>query len=142
MAYLGADGTRAIRNALKAEFPNLKFSVTKSSGNLGVDVNIMAGDVDFSDITDDRGNNQINIYHTRMYGDHKELFDKIVEIMKTAPAKAGGREWFDDSDSMTDYFHTAYYMHLEVGKWNKPYNFTGKKNTGKWGVTQFEEDAA
>jgi hypothetical protein len=32
---------------------------------------------------------------------------------------------FDESDSMTDYFHVNFYLHLEIGKWNKPYIFTG-----------------
>jgi hypothetical protein len=31
------------------------------------------------------------------------------------------QNWFDKSDSMTDYFHTAYYLSLSIGKWNKSY---------------------
>ena len=64
----------------------------------------------------------INHYHTYWYGKYQGFFDKIVEIIKTAPFKAGvGDLWFDDSDSQTDYFHTAYYMSVGVGKWDKPY---------------------
>ena len=33
--------------------------------------------------------------------------------------KAAG--WYDRSDAMTDYFDTAYYYHINIGKWNKPY---------------------
>ena len=52
---------------------------------------------------------------------------KIVEIMKTAPANVkGGRAWYDNSDAMTDYFDTAYYTHINVGKWDKPYEFKAK----------------
>ena len=25
------------------------------------------------------------------------------------------------SDIITDYFHTAYYIHLHIGAWNKPF---------------------
>jgi len=32
-----------------------------------------------------------------------------------------GTDWFDESDSQTDYFHIAYYLNVNVGKWNKPY---------------------
>jgi hypothetical protein len=32
-----------------------------------------------------------------------------------------GNDWFDESDSMTDYFHTAFYTDINVGRWNKPY---------------------
>ena len=41
--------------------------------------------------------------------------------MKVAPALNGGKAWYDNSDAMTDYFDTAYYMHIEVGKWDKSY---------------------
>ena len=27
----------------------------------------------------------------------------------------------DHSDAQTDYFNTAYYVHLNVGRWNKPF---------------------
>lgn len=32
---------------------------------------------------------------------------------------------WDESDIQSDYFHTAYYVDVKVGKWNKPYKFTG-----------------
>jgi hypothetical protein len=36
-------------------------------------------------------------------------------------AAAKGTEWYDRSDAMTDYFDTAYYIDVNVGKWDKPY---------------------
>ena len=30
-------------------------------------------------------------------------------------------DWYDESDAMTDYFNTAYYFRVNIGKWNKPY---------------------
>ena len=123
MAYITAQEVKAIREELKAQFPKFKFGVRKSSGSLAVDVTIKSGPTDFSDIfrESDRAHAQINQYWLSNYGDHAEFFGKIIDIMKTAPAKASGRAWFDESDAMTDYFHTAYYMHLEVGSWNAPY---------------------
>jgi hypothetical protein len=29
--------------------------------------------------------------------------------------------YYDNSDAMTDYFDTAYYYGINIGKWNKPY---------------------
>jgi hypothetical protein len=29
--------------------------------------------------------------------------------------------YYYNSDAMTDYFDTAYYYYINVGKWNKPY---------------------
>jgi hypothetical protein len=35
-----------------------------------------------------------------------------------------GADWYDRSDIQTDYFDTAYYVDVNVGKWNKPYVLT------------------
>ena len=44
MAHITKEDTKAIREALKETFPNTKFSVTKTSGNLGVKVTIKESD--------------------------------------------------------------------------------------------------
>ena len=55
-------------------------------------------------------------------GKHQDLFEEIYKVIKTAPGTVkGGREWFDDSDSMTDYFHTAFFMSVNIGSYDKPY---------------------
>jgi len=33
-------------------------------------------------------------------------------------------DWYDKSDAQIDYFDTAYYVDVNVGKWNKPYTLT------------------
>jgi hypothetical protein len=43
---------------------------------------------------------------------------QILKELKVALSSAG---WYDKSDLMTDYFDTAYYMSLKVGRWDKPY---------------------
>ena len=128
MAYITTAEVREIRNALKEEFgPDLKFGVKKQHYS-SVTVTIKKGNVDFSDIMreGDRGYAQVNQYHTYQYGKHANLFDDIVDVIKKAPGKAeGGREWFDESDAMVDYFHTAFYFNLEVGNYSKPYEYQG-----------------
>jgi hypothetical protein len=42
--------------------------------------------------------------------------------MHNAPGRAGGKVYFDESDAMTDYFHTAFYTHLSIGKWDQDYS--------------------
>lgn len=123
MAYIKTEEVAQIRKELKEAFPQLKFGVRKHHHS-SVDVTIKAGTVDFSDILDDNGYSQVNQYWLTedRVGKHVKLFEKIIDIIKTAPAKVpGGRAWFDDSDSMTDYFHTAFYFSINVGAWNKPY---------------------
>jgi hypothetical protein len=89
--------------------------------------NFYDGSMDTTDkyngrVTEFSGYEQINHYHTHFYGKHEQLFNDIKEICHTAPAKAdGGRAWYDNSDAMIDYFDTAFYVSINVGKWDKPY---------------------
>ena len=134
MAYIKTEEVAAIRGQLKEKFKGLKFSVRKQHHS-SVSVTIKAGNVDFSDILDDNGYAQINQYWLNRTGKHEHLFEEIYKVIKTAPASVeGGREWFDDSDSMTDYFHTAFYMSVNIGSWDKPYVYNNpysKKKTAK-----------
>ena len=124
MAYISAEDVKAIRTELKQAFPNWKFSVRKGSGSLSVDVSILQGTVDFSENLHN-GYTQVNQY---WINDHwkdtaaRDALNRINEIMHNAPGRANAdRKYFDHSDAMTDYFHTAFYTHLSIGQWNKNY---------------------
>ncbi len=113
MAYISKDEVKNVRELLKKEFPKFKFSV--SGGNsLSLNVSIMKGPEDFSEVLGQWKHTDVNQYHTYQYGKFEKLFDKMFKVMKS-------QNWFDESDSMVDYFHTAYYMSLSIGKWDKPY---------------------
>lgn len=113
MAYISTAEVKNIRNKLKEKFPQFKFSV--SGGNsLKLHVSIVSGPEDFSEYTGEYKSFEVNQYHLGGYGKFSELFAKIYDVMKS-------ENWYDKSDSMSDYFNTAYYMSLSVGKWNKPY---------------------
>lgn len=62
----------------------------------------------------------INMYNYKDTFTNKTA--KILEEIFTTMKNAG--EWFDKSDTMTDYFHTAFYMYVNVGKYGKPYTVT------------------
>ena len=120
MSYISTEDVKKIRVALKNEFgKKLKFGVRKSPSHHSVSVTIKSGTVDFSDLM--RNNTyeqvQVNHYHLHNYGVHQSLFEKIVEIIKTAPSK----KWYNNSDAMIDYFDVAFYFDLNVGDWNNPY---------------------
>lgn len=53
-------------------------------------------------------------YKEHFSGKALELVDKIVKAMYTA-------NYYDNSDAMVDYFDTAYYVDVNIGKWNKPF---------------------
>ena len=120
MAYISKEDVQAIRAELKQAFPKWKFSVRKGSGSLSVDVNIMQGTCAF----EGREYAQVNNYWIRDHWqdeDDCEALLKIDEIMHNAPGRAGGRVYFDESDAMTDYFHTAFYTHMQIGSWDRKY---------------------
>lgn len=131
MAYISTNEVKAIREALNAKYGDkLKFSVTRQNGT-SVIVSIVSGKVNFDDLWSGKTPNDysygcrgINHYYLTKenYGKHVKLFSDIIKIIHKAPGTVeGGSEYFNDSDSMTDYFHTAFYYTIQVGKWNKPY---------------------
>ena len=145
MAYISSEDVKAIRVALKAEFgKDFKFSVTKDHHS-GVRISIMSGVANFYDGSMDttdkyngreykfNGYDQINHYHTHFYGKHEALFTRISEIAHTAPGLAGGKSYYCNDDTQSDYFDRAYYVSIHVGKWDKPYelNIEGQRRTLK-----------
>ena len=35
-----------------------------------------------------------------------------------------GDDYFDESDSQTDYFHCSHYIDVNIGRWNEAYKLT------------------
>lgn len=62
------------------------------------------------------GNASVNTYWYQDHYDGKAK-DFITEALKAL--KSAG--WYDRSDAMTDFFDIAYYVDINIGKWNKPY---------------------
>jgi len=123
MAYISANDVAAIRAELKQAFPGWKFAVRKGSGSLSVDVTILQGTVDFSENLQN-GYCQVNQYWIDSHWaglEARAVLNRINEIMHNAPGRAGGKRFYDNSDAMIDYFDTAFYIHLNIGSWNKNY---------------------
>lgn len=122
MAFISKEQVKNIREALKKEFPKYKFSVTNRDFS-EVSISLMASDLDFIPIQaseyylNNIKNGFFPIYkdlETNWEGKTLEVFKKISEI-------AEGQGWYDNSNAQIDYFDTAYYIDISVGKWDKPY---------------------
>ena len=128
MAYISAQDVAAIRKELKEAFPKFKFSVRKESGGLAVAVTIQKATYAFDDQFKTSYNGkryaQVNNYwidsHFTDY-EERAFITRVNEIMHNAPGRASGKVYFDESDAQTDYFHTAFYTHLQIGQWDKEY---------------------
>lgn len=53
-------------------------------------------------------------YHEHFSGVAKNCLKELFGALYSA-------DWYDNSDIMTDYFDTAYYVDIHIGKWDKPY---------------------
>lgn len=49
---------------------------------------------------------------------------KPMEFLTELKAAMRGPDWFDKSDTMTDYFNISWYTDINVGTWDKPYILT------------------
>lgn len=121
MAYVNNETKQKIQTALKPVFKKygIKATVAKGSYNSSLVVNISAGDIDFGSTYQ-----QVNIYwiddhHT---GIAKEFLNEVLKTIKVAG------EWYDESDSQIDYFNTAFYISINIGRWDKPYKLNSKKS--------------
>ena len=81
-------------------------------------VNVQSGPIDFDHSHGD-DYSQVNVYHieSQWTGVAQSFLKELLAAMK-------GPEWFDKSDAMTDYFYVSHYTDINLGKWNKPYQFT------------------
>lgn len=129
MAYMNQEKKAKIAAALKVATAGtgLKYSLSVRN-HMSIDLTIKSGPIDFIGDYNETTRNMsgyrqitdpemsINQY---WYQEHfspkvKSIVEKIVNAMKAA-------DYFDDSDAQTDYFNTAYFMNINVGRWNKPY---------------------
>lgn len=133
MAYITKAEVQAKAVKLKeiAKKHGVKISVSGSNSS-SLTVTVLSGGIDFAgDIKRNRASFEEfkaeierirQDYHMKInpywvdtyYKDKTHAF--VTEIL--AVMKEG---WYDNSDAMTDYFDTAWYNHISIGKWNKPY---------------------
>jgi len=115
MAYMNQEKKSKIAAAIKPVLKKYGLKATLSVHNhSSICVNIKSGPIDFG------GDNiQVNHYwlNDHYSGTALNALKEIKESLLVA-------DYFDESDAQTDYFHTAYYYHINVGKWNKPYQLT------------------
>jgi hypothetical protein len=119
MAYMNQEKKAKIAATLK---PILKKYGIKGSlsvrNHTSIVLTITSGKVDFyKDYgADTKFGIQVNPY---WYQDHftglsKQALSEIIPAMYSA-------DYYDNSDAQVDYFDTAYYISVNIGKWNKQY---------------------
>ena len=132
MAYMQQEKKKSLAPAIKAACAKHGVKAT-----LGVDhhsslvLNIKEGSIDFiknyNETMQARGlehraedNFGINPYHyeTQFTGEALSFFKEVMPLMNVGN--------FDKSDIQSDYFHCGWYVEVNIGKWDRPYQYTGK----------------
>jgi len=135
MAYVSQEMKKALAPAIKAVLAkyNVKGTIAVRHHSSLV-VNLKEGALDFigQANADNKaaaewrgqephvieGNYQANPNYAHESGSNKigRFFEELIAAMK-------GPNFFDDSDTQTDYFHRSHYIDINVGQWDKPYVF-------------------
>ena len=102
---------------MKETYPKYKFSVSRHNYN---SIHIYLVKADFEAFKKDKGvvfHHDVNHYNI---DNDDTLSDRAKEVLKNVCDFVKSYN-FDDSDPMTDYFCTNFYLHLGVGTYKKPY---------------------
>jgi hypothetical protein len=142
MAYMNQERKQKIAKALKPILAKYKVKGSLSVRNhMSIVLILKSGAIDFIGNSNrvcgndfyqvargfkpnDTGYDQVNPYWIK---DHYDGFAK--DFLTEALAALKSADWYDESDAMTDYFNTAYYVDINIGKWNKPYEVEGSWET-------------
>jgi len=113
MAYMNqerkAERAPKIKAILKEYGQKGSLSVRHHS-TLVLKLKDVAGMFEFKDEYQKRWGISINPYHFQNQYD----CPKVVEMLKKLTAAMYGDDYFDESDSMIDYFHCSHYIDIDV----------------------------
>jgi len=123
------DIAKLIRGQLKKEFPTCKFSVVTEYYSMGCSLHVSLMESPFKVSKDENfnGHLQLNEYQfinesevERQINNGYKITPQLFYIMNKVVYIINSYN-YNDSDPQIDYFDTNFYLHLNVGKWDKPY---------------------
>ena len=127
MAFISQQDKKTLAPAIKAVFKKYGLKGTIAIKNhMTLCATVSAGRLDLigaaAQVGDFRssGYYQANAYRPTNEK-YKDINIDIFNFYEDLKKAMKGAIWFDKSDIMTDYFHTAFYIDINIGQWNKPY---------------------
>jgi len=129
MAYMNQEKKKIIASKLKPVLKKYGVKGTLSVRNhMSIVLNVKSGKIDFVEnyLADGKcadesfvrryGSIDVNPYwfQDHFTGKAKEFLADAFDALKSAG-------YYNNSDAQIDYFDTAYYYDINIGKWNKPY---------------------
>ena len=130
MAYMSQEKKQTLAPAIKAILKKYGMKGSLSVHNhSGLTLTLPEGKIDFAserapeldylkEYPSFAGYSQVNTYwfHEHYRGTALKFLSEVIAAMNVGN--------HDNSDIMTDYFDVGWYVHVNVGKWNKPYVLT------------------
>lgn len=112
MAYINQEEKSVIASNLKPVLKKYNMKGTlRIRDHSTIVLTLKEGKIDFGS-----GRTQVNPY---WFQDHYEGVAKEFLTEAFAALKSAG--WYNNSRSEIDYFDIAYYVDINIGKWDKPY---------------------
>ena len=118
MAYITQEMKKELAPGIKKVLN--KYGMKATIGvrdHMALVVRIKKGKLDLAfDAANGELHYQVNPYWTdkNFTGKSKAFFAELIDAMK-------GDKWYNNSDIMTDYFDTAYYIDIQAGNYSVPY---------------------
>ena len=112
MAYMNIERKNELAPGIKKVLAEYGMKGTIAKDDYGLKVNLKSGPIDF-------GTDSVNEYHIASHftGVAKEFLLKLKDAMMVGN--------HNNSRIEIDYFDVGWYIHINIGKWNKPYEVTG-----------------
>jgi len=122
MAYVSQETKKKLAPKIKEVLKKYGVKGTISVRNhMSLVVTLRSGEIDFASSTSDGTPNHYQVNHywidDHWTGDAANFLKELVSAMK-------GPDYFDKSDVQRDYFFTSHYFDIDIGKWNKDYQYT------------------
>lgn len=119
MAYITSQSVKEMRNQVKELYPakqGWKFSITRENYSR-VNCVILSAPIELR-LDNSRTNEGVNNFYieTRYNGENDQATNVLKNINDIL-----NKDNFDESDSMTDYFHVGHYISISIGAWDKPF---------------------
>lgn len=132
------DIAKNIRKYVKEIYPTYKFSITIETyaGGSSIYVKLMEAPQNIFNEGFEEDYMQINHYHIDRNKHLNEIGKSVLSDVYTQLLSYN----YDDSDAQIDYFNTNFYIHLGVGKWDKPFKIVEKTSRIKSSSKQKKEN--
>lgn len=118
MAYMNQERKKKLAPAIKkvCEKYGVKATLAVNRHSTLV-LNVKSGKIDFTDyLNKDRSLRTLYSNHETKKSTAEKFIKEVREAMNVG-------NW-DKSDIMVDYFDVGWYVEVNIGKWNKPYEYT------------------